>query len=295
MSGLSILMESVRAAYSESPRSQKKMALAERDLWFELVREHRFSGTAVPSRREWFRETFREFSISAMETDRRSRILARGELAEPVWALLDAGRASMDSACNALVEAEKDPDPAGRVAEFVAEKTTVKEGFYEASLPSGKTMTRRLPRRGSFDAPTEEFDVTSSRRATAAIREIADKLLESRIGDIEDYGMRKTLAEEFEFAIRVACDDLMKGIQKLRTTGLSHTASRKVSIRASFEVLGIAPPRRAMTDEDRARAYNAYRKLAKTYHPDRNLGDEAAAAQFRAVNVAWDAIKEHRE
>ncbi len=285
----------VKAAYEESPRREKQTAWAERDLWDIVTKAHRDENVPVPGRRDWFRSTFAAYGISAMETDRRSRILGRGPLADPIWDLLEEGKASMDAACNALVEAERSPDPAASVRAFCEHKRNPGDGFHEVTLPSGKRMVRRSPKRGTFDAPPAEFDVAGSRAATAAFKEVARKVLDSKLAGIEDYGMRKSLEDDFEFAVRVACDDLMKGIAAVRHTGLAHSTSRKVSLRSSFEVLGVPPPRRAMTDEDRNRAYNAYRKLAKTYHPDRNPGDDAALEQFRAVNVAWDAIKDHRE
>src|SRR3712207_2789767 len=36
---------------------------------------------------------------------------------------------------------------------------------------------------------------------------------------------------------------------------------------------------------------DAYRRLALRYHPDRNRGDEAAAAKFREVSEAYAAIR----
>lgn len=36
---------------------------------------------------------------------------------------------------------------------------------------------------------------------------------------------------------------------------------------------------------------NAYRKLAKKYHPDLNPGDAAAAAKMKEINAAYDQIK----
>lgn len=36
---------------------------------------------------------------------------------------------------------------------------------------------------------------------------------------------------------------------------------------------------------------NAYRKLAKKYHPDLNPGDASAAAKMKEINAAYDQIK----
>lgn len=285
--------DELRKLYAEPPpRAEKVIAIAEREMWARLSHEMRVAGKPVPNRREWFRD---KFGVSAMESDRRSRILRRGDLADPVWDLLAAGRVSMDAACNALVEAEREPDAAGYVLRFCESKTNPGDGFHEVKTASGKTMVKRMPTRASFLDPVEEFDASTAKRATAAIMEVAEKFLESRLENLEDYGMRRTVADEFKFAIRVACDDLVKGTSKIRAHGHVATHVRRVSIRESFEVLGISPPRKKVSDEDRARAQAAYRKLAKTYHPDRNPGDEVALGQYRAVTNAWSAIQDHKE
>jgi molecular chaperone DnaJ len=45
-------------------------------------------------------------------------------------------------------------------------------------------------------------------------------------------------------------------------------------------------------DADGATLKSAYRKLAMKYHPDRNPGDETCEAQFKAINEAYDCLKD---
>ena len=45
-------------------------------------------------------------------------------------------------------------------------------------------------------------------------------------------------------------------------------------------------------DADAAALKSAYRKLAMKYHPDRNPGDAACEAQFRAISEAYDCLKD---
>lgn len=52
-----------------------------------------------------------------------------------------------------------------------------------------------------------------------------------------------------------------------------------------FQVLGVSP--NASEDEIR----QAYRRLAKKYHPDLNPGDKTAAQKMNEINAAYDAIK----
>ena len=52
-----------------------------------------------------------------------------------------------------------------------------------------------------------------------------------------------------------------------------------------FQILGVSP--NASEDEIR----QAYRRLAKKYHPDLNPGDPTAAQKMNEINAAYDAIK----
>ena len=52
-----------------------------------------------------------------------------------------------------------------------------------------------------------------------------------------------------------------------------------------YKILGVSPD--ASDDEIK----QAYRRLAKQYHPDRNPGDEAAAKKMQQINAAYEQIK----
>lgn len=53
-----------------------------------------------------------------------------------------------------------------------------------------------------------------------------------------------------------------------------------------YKVLGVS---RDATDDE---IKQAYRKLAKKYHPDRNPGDQEAAKKMQQVNAAYEQIKD---
>lgn len=51
--------DELRALHAQPhPRSEKKIAIAESEVWSQFVHESRVAGRAVPNRREWFRDTF---------------------------------------------------------------------------------------------------------------------------------------------------------------------------------------------------------------------------------------------
>ena len=51
-----------------------------------------------------------------------------------------------------------------------------------------------------------------------------------------------------------------------------------------YEVLGVS------RSADASAIKKAYRKLAKKYHPDSNVGDASAAEHFKEVNEAYNLL-----
>jgi molecular chaperone DnaJ len=45
-------------------------------------------------------------------------------------------------------------------------------------------------------------------------------------------------------------------------------------------------------DADGAALKSAYRKLAMKFHPDRNPGDPECESKFKAINEAYDCLKD---
>jgi molecular chaperone DnaJ len=56
-----------------------------------------------------------------------------------------------------------------------------------------------------------------------------------------------------------------------------------------YEILGVSE---SASDGE---IKSAYRKLAMTYHPDRNKGDKAAEAKFKEINEAYETLKDQQK
>src|SRR5438128_12468913 len=56
-----------------------------------------------------------------------------------------------------------------------------------------------------------------------------------------------------------------------------------------YEVLGVA---RTASDDD---IKKAYRKLAMTYHPDRNNGSKEAEERFKEITEAYDVLRDSQK
>ena len=56
-----------------------------------------------------------------------------------------------------------------------------------------------------------------------------------------------------------------------------------------YEILGVK------RDADKKMIRKAFRKLAKTYHPDRNKDDKAAVARFKEVNEAYNVLNDDKK
>jgi DnaJ family protein A protein 5 len=63
----------------------------------------------------------------------------------------------------------------------------------------------------------------------------------------------------------------------------------ETTIRCHYEVLGVE------RTADSTTIKKAHRKLALKLHPDKNIGDESAAEQFRLVQQAYECLSDPTE
>lgn len=76
--------------------------------------------------------------------------------------------------------------------------------------------------------------------------------------------------------------------QKTEYSYSDDKTKNKILFEKSCETLGV---NENSTEEE---VKKAYRDAAKKYHPDRNLGDEAAVGQFKNAALAYEIIRKYR-
>ena len=74
--------------------------------------------------------------------------------------------------------------------------------------------------------------------------------------------------------------------RRLGTDTTAKVAIPAMAKRDYYDLLGL---NRSASEAD---IKNAYRQMAKQYHPDRNPGDKAAEARFKEVNEAYEVLRD---
>ena len=101
-------------------------------------------------------------------------------------------------------------------------------------------------------------------------------------------GQRKGGAGDGHRRVSEGLCDGWKAAQALHGIGCEETGNgvkyRTNMRKDCYEVLGVA---RTATDDE---IKKAYRKLALTYHPDRNRGDAEAEEKFKEINLAYEVL-----
>jgi curved DNA-binding protein len=70
---------------------------------------------------------------------------------------------------------------------------------------------------------------------------------------------------------------------------VQHAMNSSMEFKDYYQILGVAP------DADEKTIRQAFRKLARQYHPDLNPGDKAAEERFKAINEAYHVLADSEQ
>jgi hypothetical protein len=256
----------------------------------------------------------RVLEVSPYVIEHRRALLMVGDLADPLWELLDADltlRAATDlvrRAKHVRVPPETTASALRRaIAEYYALPIT-------RALPNGKltrhasTAEQRIGRPpGRRSTPKPEAPKAQPRRAPEPraipsvsaddfwkhLRGMCAEYARSRLPDHSDEQIDADL-RILETDLKVVFEQFTDRVRnKLRDTPLTVVVARR-QLTESCRVLLLDPPRDMQKPPPAffEKAKRQFKVLAREYHPDTSTGGEATRPQFESVMNAWNVLQQ---
>ncbi len=269
-------LDEVEQQLKSSTLTQKERAVLEQQLW---------EGVKVPGtdRGASLRDLL---GVGQNALDARFQLLRLGDAADPLWQRVEKDM-TLETALHLLRSAKS----SGATLEEVisAYDEAAKKPGAVRSIGEGKTVVVGF----KFVRPSEPTTKKGARAFNSSVRALVTAYLNSELED-QPEAVRESLADDLFFGLRVLLDDLNAAVAKKRKESkdekevLQHPTLRQV--KEACNVLGVPVNRTGQFDM--AEAKRKYRKMAATFHPDRNTNPDVVK-QYHAVNEAWNLLKEY--
>ena len=258
--------------------------------------------------------------------EERRYLILRGELAEPLWSLLDHGDMTLHTAVELLRRAKSlkvHPETT-----HSALKRAIEEYYalpFARSLANGKVTrhasperrgrppiadNRKPPRRTPERPPVppvsspEEY-VPELPEPTAAgnnvdfwrqMRATCTDYARSRLPGIE-YEQIEPHLRGLEADLKTAFEQFYEAVRRVgRTPSLRVEITRR-QVADACRALTIDPPRdmQRIPPQFFETAKRQFKRLAREYHPDTSSGGEATRPRYDAVVAAWRTLQQFKE
>jgi hypothetical protein len=287
-------------------KTQREIAAVEAAAWLELRSYARDTGTEIGPPREAIGTFFASASIRAVE-DRRALFMT-GDLAEPLWPLLEADL-TLTTAVLLIREAKAIRIPPETLP--AALRRAIAEYYsrpYQRELGGGK-VTRFTTPTGSPGAPGRPSrprrasnGSASRKHSMASGMDVPSDFWKDLRSMCLEYATRRLpghMPEDIEDAVRTLETDVKVAFEQYtarlrRAQDPMRTVLSRRHIAEACRVLLIDPPKSlANVPRDyQTKAQGQFKRLAREYHPDTHGGSESTRRQYEAVVAAWNTLRE---
>lgn len=286
--------KNLQEMYERSSVSQLEIAKQESVVW-DLFKSLLTADRKTAPRREiYFKDTFGDGYRPGV----RLNLLSLREWSTFYWDKIDRGLALM-AGYRLAKEAKKLGMDEGLTYKDACErvwKRYTDEGKPSTNSRISGSFYKKKPKVAADEfADSKNFDpdVKNSKRFRSYLRTLTKNFVYARLEGVDE-SIRSEVTRDFEYDIRVAYEDLLRRIYKLRKEFQFDVADMisNDDVRQACECLDVPVPSPG-DPVDVLVARPRFKKLAGQFHPDRHKGDDRFVRQYNAVVEAWDIIQEY--
>ena len=282
--------------------TQREMATVESEVWMEHRRDARDRaedpGNPAPA-------IARFLNVPLYVVDARRRLLLAGDLADPLWGLLE-GDLTLATAVRLLRCAQTRRVPPETLSQSL--RRAIAEYYalpLQRHLGNGK-VSRHGPQRPRGTGRTSGRTAREHPKRVAPdpkpsgdgdfwknLRSMCSEYARSRLPDHSDEQVDADL-RILEADLKVVFEQFTDRVRnKLRDTPLTVVVARR-QLTEACRVLLLDPPKDRQKPPPAffEKAKRQFKVLAREYHPDTSTGGEATRPQFESVMNAWNVLQQ---